>query len=94
MSNPTDNPTPLTVASTATDNGAVVEKPSRRQRVATFVKTHKKPLIAGSLLTGLVGISAYAGRKTAPSIDDATVPEFEYNPEEYQDVPEEDTTVA
>jgi hypothetical protein len=94
MSQPTDNPTPLTVASTATDNGAVVEKPSRRQRVVSFVKSHKKATIAVAALTGLVGVSAYAGRKTAPSIDSTTPEPYEYDPEEYQDVTEPDTTVA
>lgn len=78
MSQPTDKTTPF-IGSFNPDSepSVVVEKKSLVRRGVNFVKTHKKPVIATALLSGLVGVSAFVGRKTAPSIDGVYIPEPE-----------------
>lgn len=71
MSKPNDNNDVINITSLEQEKTESVEKQSLVQRGKNFVKTHKKATIAVAALTGLVGVSAYAGRKTAPSIDDA-----------------------
>ncbi len=69
-------------------------KPSFAQKTKTFVKTHKKPLIAAGLLTGLVGVSALTGRKTATVTLNAQSPLEIENAEIVEDVIVEDDTVT
>lgn len=63
MSNDTTVPTVTALSSESADTEET--KQSFVQKTKTFVKTHKKPLIAAGLLTGLVGVSAITGRKSA-----------------------------
>jgi len=66
MSNDKSVPTVTTLPPSEENADASEEtKQSFVQKTKTFVKTHKKPLIAAGLLTGLVGVSALTGRKTA-----------------------------
>lgn len=69
----------------------VVEKKSLVKRGVNFVKSHKKTAIAVAALAGLVGMSAYAGRATAPSNDNDQPLELESNDSESD---ETQTTVA
>lgn len=65
------NDKPVTVHSVPeTEEQAVVEKQSLVKRGVAFVKTHKKTTIAVVALTGLVGVAALTGKKTADSTDD------------------------
>lgn len=91
MSNPNDpnlNPVP-----SAEEETPVVEKQSFAAKAKTFVKTHKKPVIATGALVGLVVVSALAGRKTAPDAE-VLILELEPAEETLEDVEETDTTVA
>ena len=63
MSNHTD------LAAVSPEQETVVVKQSLVAKTKTFVKTHKKATISVVALTGLVGVSALVGRKTAPTID-------------------------
>lgn len=62
-----------------------VEKQSLVAKTKNFVKNHKKPAIAVGALVALVGASALAGRKTAPSYEPLA---FEFAPVNDDDVAE------
>lgn len=57
-----------------TDDLVKVKKPSFVSKTKTFVKTHKKTTIAVAALTGLVVVSALAGRKTTTLTIDVQAP--------------------
>lgn len=93
MSQSQKTTTPTIVPNPEHEESKVVEKKSLVQRGVGFVKSHKKTTIAVAALAGLVGVSALAGRATAPSNDFAApVPELE-TPEDLEDL-ETETTVA
>lgn len=84
MSNDTNDTTDTTdnVININTPSDAPVEvvvKQSLITRTKHFVKSHKKPLLAGAGLVALVGASAAAGRATAPTMayDEVDAPEYE-----------------
>lgn len=95
MSKSTDNTTPIVVAAPTPENetSEVVVKQSLVKRGVNFVKTHKKSTIAVAGLMGLVGVSALAGRATAPTNDTASPLELESADRE-DEVVETETTVA
>lgn len=62
MSNDT---TPIVTALSPEEIAAEETKSTFVQKGKTFVKNHKKPLIAVGALVGLVGVSAFTGRKSA-----------------------------
>lgn len=57
------------VPETETEKTETVEKQSFVAKTKNFVKNNKRPAIAVGALVALVGVSALAGRKTAPSYD-------------------------
>lgn len=71
MSNKTNPETPVAAVPNpeSTQSQESTEKPSFLAKTKQFVKTHKKPLIAGGVLTGLVGLAAVTGRNKASSDD-------------------------
>lgn len=69
MSKPNDPTKPVAVITDVPEKPQVVEKQSLVKRGTNFVKSHKKTTIAVAGLVSLVGLSALAGRKTAPSTD-------------------------
>lgn len=85
------NVTPLTNESDVIEGVVVSEKQSFVQKTKTFVKNHKKPAIAVGALVGLVGASAFLGRKTAPAIDTLEIDIFPMELEETE-VTEESST--
>lgn len=68
-SNDTNNVTPIDPTPEVVEGVVVEEKQSFVHKTKAFVKNHKKPAIAVGALVGLVGVSAFVGRKTAPPID-------------------------
>lgn len=66
MSNNTTDTHVITAVPETNETTELVEKQSFVAKTKAFVKNHKKPAIAVGALVGLVGVSAMAGRKTAP----------------------------
>jgi hypothetical protein len=93
MSQSQKTTTPTIVPNPEHEESKVVEKKSLVKRGVNYVKTHKKTTIAVAALAGLVGVSALAGRSTAPS-NDLADPTLELEAPEAAEDLETETTVA
>lgn len=78
-----------------TTETTVEEKKVRLPKTRAFISKHKSTLLAGGGLVALVGVSAWAGRASAPSTDDSVTLELESGDVVTGEVVESpDTTVA